>query len=198
MVDVQKYGKFKGKGKQKKKNQIILTHTSRNINDYLQSLKYRYNGEYDKIPHYIITREGIILQLLANSEYSNYFPETKINQGSIIICLENLGWVQKEPLKDYYVNWIGDIYKGVVFERKWRDYYFWQPYTEKQLEMTVQLCNQLFQETSVKSQVIGHNTKISDFQRQEGVVTRSNYNVDFTDVSPAFSFEGFIKQIENG
>jgi len=197
MVDVQKYGKFKGTGKQKKKNQIILTHTSRNISDYLQSLKYRYNGEYDKIPHYVVTREGVILQLLTNPEYSNYFSDPSINQGSIIICLENLGWIQKEPLKDYYVNWIGDIYKGVVFERKWRDYYFWQPYTEKQIETLSLLCKQLFQETLVKSQFVGHNTKISDFQRQEGVVTRSNYDVDFTDVSPAFSFDGFIKQIEN-
>jgi N-acetyl-anhydromuramyl-L-alanine amidase AmpD len=197
MVDIQKYGKFKGTGKQKKKNQIILTHTSRNINDYLQSLKYRYNGEYDKIPHYVITREGVILQLLTNTEYSNYFSDPKIKEGSIIICLENLGWIQKEPLKDYYVNWIGDIYKGVVFERKWRDYYFWQPYTEKQIEMVSQLCLKLFQETSVKSQIIGHNTKISNFQKYEGVLTRSNYDVDFTDVSPAFSFDEFIKQIEN-
>ena len=197
MVDVQKYGKFKGTGKQKKKNQIILTHTSRNISDYLQSLKYRYNGEYDKIPHYVVTREGVILQLLTNPEYSNYFSDPSINQGSIIICLENLGWIQKEPLKDYYVNWIGDIYKGVVFERKWRDYYFWQPYTEKQIEMLVQLCKQLFDETSVKSQIIGHNTKIKDFQKQEGVITRSNYDVDFTDVSPAFNFESFTKKIEN-
>jgi N-acetyl-anhydromuramyl-L-alanine amidase AmpD len=197
MVDIQKYVKFKGTGKQKKKNQIILTHTSRNINDYLQSLKYRYNGEYDKIPHYVITREGVILQLLTNTEYSNYFSDPKIKEGSIIICLENLGWIQKEPLKDYYVNWIGDIYKGVVFERKWRDYYFWQPYTEKQIEMVSQLCLKLFQETSVKSQIIGHNTKISNFQKYEGVLTRSNYDVDFTDVSPAFSFDEFIKQIEN-
>jgi N-acetyl-anhydromuramyl-L-alanine amidase AmpD len=197
MVDIQKYGKFKGTGKQKKKHQIILTHTSRNISDYLQSLKYRYNGEYDKIPHYVVTREGVILQLLTNSEYSNYFPETKINQGSIIICLENLGWIQKEPLKDYYVNWIGDIYKGVVFERKWRDYYFWQPYTETQIEKLVQLCKQLFDKTSVNSQIIGHNTKIKEFQKQEGVITRSNYDVDFTDVSPAFNFDIFTKKIEN-
>jgi N-acetyl-anhydromuramyl-L-alanine amidase AmpD len=197
MVEIQKYGKFKGTGKQKKKHQIILTHTSRNINDYLQSLKYRYNGEYDKIPHYIITREGVILQLLTNSEYSNYFTDPKINQGSITISLENLGWIQKEPLKDYYVNWIGDIYKGVVFERKWRDYYFWQPYTEKQFEMLVQLCKQLFKETSVNSHIIGHNTKITNFQKMEGVLTRSNYSVEFTDVSPAFKFDDFIKKIEN-
>ena len=39
MVDIINYGDFKPKGKQKKKYQIILTHTSRNINDYLQLLK---------------------------------------------------------------------------------------------------------------------------------------------------------------
>jgi N-acetyl-anhydromuramyl-L-alanine amidase AmpD len=85
----------------------------------------------------------------------------------------------------------------VVFERKWRDYYFWQPYTETQIDKLVQLCKQLFDETSVNSQIIGHNTKIKEFQKQEGVITRSNYDVDFTDVSPAFNFDIFTKKIEN-
>jgi hypothetical protein len=67
MVDIIDYKKFKPKGKQKKKNQIILTHTSRNITDYLNSIKYRYNGNYYKIPNYIITRDGKVLQLLDNT-----------------------------------------------------------------------------------------------------------------------------------
>ena len=197
MVDIQKYGKFKGAGKQKKKHQIILTHTSRNISDYLQSLKYRYNGEYDKIPHYVVTREGVILQLLTNSEYSNYFSDPKITQGSIIICLENLGWIQKEPLKDYYVNWIGDIYKGKTYDKKWRDYYFWHPYTDEQMNSTVELCNKLFEDMSIKRQSIGHNTKINGSNKFEGVVTKSNFDTNYTDVSPAFNFDIFTKKIEN-
>ena len=53
MIDVVKYGEFKPTGKQKKKKQIILSHTSRDVKNYLMSLKYRYNGKYDKIPNYV-------------------------------------------------------------------------------------------------------------------------------------------------
>ena len=68
MVEIIKYGKFKPKGKQKKKRQIILAHTSRNVNDYLQTLKFRFNGNFKRIPNYIITREGKIIQLLGNRD----------------------------------------------------------------------------------------------------------------------------------
>ncbi len=64
MIDVVKYGEFKPTGKQKKKKQIILSHTSRDVKNYLMSLKYRYNGKYDKVPNYIVNREGKILKLL--------------------------------------------------------------------------------------------------------------------------------------
>jgi len=89
-MEVTKYGEFKPTGKQKKKNQIILTHTSRNVHEYLQSLKYRYNGDFKRIPNYIIARDGKILQLLNNIEHTNFFSEININRNSIIICLENL------------------------------------------------------------------------------------------------------------
>jgi N-acetyl-anhydromuramyl-L-alanine amidase AmpD len=196
MVDIINYGDFKPKGKQKKKYQIILTHTSRNINDYLQLLKYRNNGKYNRIPNYIITREGKILQLLGNEGHSDYFSNLNINRNSIIISLENLGWLHKEPLTNHYVNWIGDIYKGNVFEKKWRDYYFWQPYTSIQIDNTSKLCNELFKNMSIKRQIVEHNTKITGIEKYCGVVTKSNFNTNFTDVSPAFNFEEFLKKIE--
>lgn len=196
MVDIINYGDFKPKGKQKKKYQIILTHTSRNINDYLQLLKYRNNGKYNRIPNYIITREGKILQLLGNEGHSDYFSNPNINRNSIIVSLENLGWLHKEPLTNHYVNWIGDIYKGNVFEKKWRDYYFWQPYTSVQIDSTSKLCNELFKDMLIKRQIVEHNTKITGIEKYCGIVTKSNFNTNFTDVSPAFNFEEFLKKIE--
>jgi N-acetyl-anhydromuramyl-L-alanine amidase AmpD len=197
MVDVIKYGEFKPTGKQKKKNQIILVHTSRNATDYINSLKYRYNGNFKRIPNYLVTREGKVLQLLGNVEHSDYFSEPNVNRNSIIISLENLGWLQKEQLRDYYVNWIGDIYKGKVYEKKWRDYFFWQPYTEEQLNSVVNICKELFNEMKINPKVIGHNTKINGIEKYEGVVTRSNFDTSFTDVNPSFNFEEFLKRIEN-
>ena len=197
MIDIIKYGEFKPVGKQKKKHQIILTHTSRNINDYLQSLKFRFNGGFKRIPNYIITREGKVIQLLGNTEHSEYFKDPNINRNSIIVSLENLGWLQKEPLTDHYINWIGDIYKGNVFEKKWRDYFFWQPYTEEQVKSTSSLCGKLLKDMKIKSQIVEHNTKIAGIEKYVGIVSKSNFDMSYTDLSPAFNFNELLKNIEN-
>jgi hypothetical protein len=58
MLNIEKYGDFKVLGKHKKKTKIVLCHTSREVGEYLTSLKFRCNGKYDRIPHYIITKKG--------------------------------------------------------------------------------------------------------------------------------------------
>jgi len=197
MIDIIKYGDFKPTGKQKKKNQIILTHTSRNVENYLASLRYRHNGKYKKIPNYVITKDGKILKLLENYEYSEFFATKNINRNGIVICLENLGWLEKQPLENQYVNWIGDIYKGKTFDRKWRDYYFWDPYTEKQTDSLVDVCKSIIKEMKMNQGIIEHNTKINGIEKYKGIVTKSNYNSYITDLSPAFDFELFRKKFEN-
>lgn len=184
-------------GIENKKTQIILTHTSRNVKEYLTSLKYRHNKKYNKVPHFIITREGKILQTLDTEKYSKFLNDIKYDRQSIIICLENLGWLEKEPLKNYHINWIGSIYKEKVLDKKWRDYFFWEPYTKIQLEKTAELCKKLSNEYSINLTCIGHNTKTSRMETFNGILTKSNIDDDSTDVSPAFDFEYFIKQLEN-
>ena len=196
MFDLIKYGEFEV-GDHNNKIQIILLNTLRDKETFLNSVKYRFNGKNQKIPNYLITREGNIIQLLENTESPKFFLDKKINQNSIIVCLENLGWLQKEPLNENYINWIGDIYKGNVFEKKWRDYFFWEPYSEIQIEATAFICKKLFEEISIKKQVVGHNTKINGAERTEGVLCRSNFSQDFTDVNPSFDFELFLKYIED-
>jgi hypothetical protein len=43
MVKIEKYGDFNPIGEHKNKRQIILCHTSRDVEEYLTSLKFRYN-----------------------------------------------------------------------------------------------------------------------------------------------------------
>ena len=64
MVEIQQLKGFNSVGKNKRKKQIILTHTSRNVSDYILSLKNRYNGKYDKIPHFLIKKDGRVLQMI--------------------------------------------------------------------------------------------------------------------------------------
>ena len=114
----------------------------------------------------------------------------------ITICLENLGWLEKVPLQSYHINWCGDIYNGEVYNRKWRDYFFWQPYTEDQIEKLSELCVDLLKKYSIDKKIIGHNTQIDYIENFKGISTRSNFDKKFTDLSPAFDFESFEKKIE--
>jgi len=184
-------------GKQKKKKQIILSHTSRDIEEYLSMIKHRGNGQFDRIPHFIIAKDGTVIQKLSMESYTNFFPEANINRNSIIITFENLGWIEKVPLKDYYTNWIGNIYKGEPYERKWRDYFFWEPYTTKQVKVAAELCLNIVNENKIEKKCVGHNTTIKDIERTSGIVSRSNFNKTFTDMSPAFDFEKFTNYIKD-
>lgn len=191
------YKEFKSEGIHKKKTQIILCHTAREVEEYLVSLKFRYNGKYNKIPHFIITKSGEIVQTLEINRYSRFFEDKSVNENSIILMMENLGWLERKPLSNDYINWKGSIYNGSVFEKKWRDSFFWEPYTEKQLEVLAEMCMKLCEETNIPKVCSGHNTKIDGIKNFEGIVSRSNYDSRFTDLNPSFDFENFVKLIEH-
>lgn len=184
-------------GKQKKKKQIILSHTSRDVEEYLMMLKYRNNGKFSRTPHYVVTKNGEIIQKLPNESYSDFFVEPNVNRNSIIISLENLGWLNKVPLKDYYTNWIGNIYKGTPYQKKWRDYHFWDPYTSSQIQATAKLCLSLVEEHKIEKKCVGHNTKIKDVDKVGGIVSRSNFDEIYTDLNPSFDFEKFTNLIRD-
>ena len=47
MIEIKQYAKFKAIGKEKIKKQIVLCHTGREVDEYITSLKFRYNGKLD-------------------------------------------------------------------------------------------------------------------------------------------------------
>jgi hypothetical protein len=114
-----------------------------------------------------------------------------------VVCLENLGWLEKKPLTNYYINWKGSIYNDKAFEKKWRDFFFWQPYTPIQLEMTAELCKHLSESLNIEKRCVGHNTRFEGVANYEGIVSKSNYDSSYTDLNPSFNFETFTKHLEN-
>ena len=84
-----------------------------------------------------------------------------------------------------------------MFERKWRDYFFWQPYTTIQIEATAHLCKLLSKEMSIPLQTVGHNTRINGIEKYEGIICESNILQDSTNVNPSFDFELFLKNIDD-
>jgi|TARA_R110000803_G_scaffold124028_5_gene191846 N-acetyl-anhydromuramyl-L-alanine amidase AmpD len=179
----------------KPKTQIILCHTGRDASNYYNSLKYRMDGDYTKIPHYMITKEGRVVDLIPPGSTSEFFGKKDVDSKSIFIILENLGWLARKPELNNYVNWIGDIYKGEVFRKKWRGHLFWANYTPEQLDSCAELIVQLNKELGVELEYTGHNVRIDSVDKFRGIVSRSNYNNVWTDISPAFNFEELIEKI---
>ena len=196
-VTIQELIDFKPVGNNKRKKQILLTHTGRPITDYISGLQNRLNGDYKKLPHYVISREGEIIQIIPPKTYSKFLETAPLNKQTIIISLENLGWLKKNPLKDGYINWIGNIYNDKVYERKWRGYFFWQPYTEKQMEVLPQLILNLCDEFNIPKTAIGHNVKVDRVDKFSGIASYSNYSRERTDLNPSFDFEELLKNIDN-
>ena len=180
---------FKPIGVSERKTQIILTDTKRDVKNYIQSLRYRYNKKNPYLPHFVISKKGEIYKIMEPNMYSNYLENETYDKKSIIISLENFGCLKKNTLEDSYVSWIGDIYKKKAFERKWRDCFFWDNYEKKQLEVTGDLVVELCDKFNIPKITIGHNVRQDGVENFKGIATRSNYDVNFKDVNPAFDFK---------
>lgn len=176
--------------------QIILSNTFRPADDYIKQ-KYRFGGKNKKLPHFLIRKNGEVLSLLHQSTKSKYLTLGGENLNSLFICFENLGWLEKVPTKDYFVNWIGNIKKENIYEKKWRDYFFWDIYSNEQIKSSVKLIREVMSEYNINNKFIGHNTKISGVEEYNGVVSRSNYSTYYTDINPAFPFQQFKSIIED-
>jgi hypothetical protein len=56
---------------------------------------------------------------------------------------------------------------------------------------------ELVVENKIEKKCVGHNTKLKDVDKITGIVSRSNFDETFTDLSPAFNFEKFTNLIAN-
>jgi N-acetyl-anhydromuramyl-L-alanine amidase AmpD len=197
MLEIYELTDFNSVGTNNKKKQIILTETGRNYKDYINGIKYRYNKKNPFVPNYIVNKEGVIYKTLKDNQYSSFMEDEKVDNKSIIICLENLGWFTKNPLEEKYINWIGDIYYKDVFKKKWRDHEYWDVYPKKQMISLSSLLKNICEQNKINKECIGHNVKYDGVEHFEGIVCRSNYDFDYKDVSPAFDFKLFKELLEN-
>jgi hypothetical protein len=197
MVDLSESIEFNIMGVNQNKKQIILTDTKRPYNHYINSLKYRYNKKNPYLPNFVISKNGEIIKIMNPENYSNYMNDINIDKDSIIVSLENLGWLNKNNLNNYYVNWIGDIYKGEVFEKKWRDKMYWDTYTKEQIEALVNLIIELNKNFKFGVECLWTNVRYNEVKTFKGIVSKSNFDFIYKDVNPSFDFKLLKKQLKN-
>lgn len=184
--------------KEFKKNKIIMGSTfSKNMNHFIGWEK-RYNGNNKKTASFTINFNGEIFQHFNPKYYSSFTGIDTIDKESISIILENEGYLFKLNENNKYVDWFGDIYnrEDIVFEKKWRNYNYWAPYTTEQLESTIKLCNSLCNQFNIKMVSTPNNVKIDDLNEFNGVLYKSNLYKHFTDLNPSWDFSEFKNKLE--
>ena len=184
--------KLKINKRKTKKTQIFLYDTKRRSDDFINMIKYRKNGEYDDIPHFLITKLGTIYQIFNPSYNSKTFHIPKIDTKMIKIAVENLGWLHKNTITGVLNNWIGDPYRSEPYIRNWRNYYFWDRYPDIQMESISKLCDFLCNEYEIFKQTVpsqGYMENVSNFR---GIVCKSNFSNIYTDINPSFNFKVFF------
>lgn len=180
-----------------KKDKIILTNTNATLDEHLAKLKNRINGKFDRAPAFTISTTGVIYQHFDANFYSKLMQDEKIDQSSIMISLENVGYLTKNDTDGSYYDWRGTQYKGRIFEKSWRNKRYWAKYTNRQLNALIDLIKYLCIEHNIERNFIGSNVSIHKPETFKGILNRSNFYSFRYDLTPAIDFEFLTEQINN-
>lgn len=181
-----------------KKNKIVLCNSfNTNMNHYFGWLK-RSNGNYKKTAHFTISSDGIIYQHFDTNYRSNFLKETNLNANSIIIVIENIGFLEKAP-NNSLITIFGDIYKGDnISEKKWRNFEFWEGYDNKQLLALGKLLIDLCDKHEIELKIPENNLKLDNIYNYNGILYRANIDKKYTDLNPNWDFKKLKQKIEDG
>ncbi len=180
------------------KKQVVIGHISGSQKSNFIKWSHRLNGAYTKTAAFSISKTGKIYQHFDPVYSSNILGNNDLDYKSIVILLENDGWLIKDSEKNTYINWVGDIYNKPeeVVEKKWRNYFYWAPYTQEQFNSTLKLVNKLCEDFNIPKVATPHNTKMDDLDKFSGVLYKSNLEKYFTDLNPCWNFIEFKNKLE--
>lgn len=178
------------------KKQIVIGNTYNKDMKHVIGWKKRHNGEYQKTAAFTIDAAGVVYKHFEPSFQSKYFGKLELDTKSIIILIENEGWLTRKKADSVFYNWKGNIYNGIVVGKMWRGHNTWAQYTDEQFESCVELVRSLCDEFFIPNVAMSHNTKIEDLSDYQGVVYKSNIEKYYNDLTPAWDFEKFKNKIE--
>lgn len=179
------------KKRKTKKTQILLYDTKRRSDDFINMLKYRRNGKYEGAPHFVISKNGQVYQIF-NTDYSSTTFDTPKDKGIIKIAIENLGWLNKNTITGIHYNWIGDPYRLTPLLKNWRNYFWWDKYTEEQFKSISLLTNDLCEKHNIFKQVVPSQGYFKNASNFKGIVCKSNFSDIYKDINPSFNFRIFF------
>tara|TARA_R110002050_G_scaffold34397_1_gene86762 strand:+ start:5011 stop:5625 length:615 start_codon:yes stop_codon:yes gene_type:complete len=181
------------------KTRIVLGNTFSSDMQHTIGWSKRNGGEYKKTAMFTVSLNGEIHQHFPPKYFSNFTNDIKLDESIISILIENEGWLNKNLLNEKeYVNYVGTIYKrdDSIFNKKWRNFRYWAPYSEEQFNSAINLVKELSKTFDIPLNVIDNNTIIKNESNDNGVFYKSNFNKGYTDLSPAWDFKLFKNKVE--
>jgi len=178
------------------KTQIVIGLSLRQDHFHLNRLKHKEYGKTKKWNTYTIGRDGDIYQHYDDKYHTDFLGIKEGDKQSISIVLENMGnlFITSDGK---YVNWLNEYCdEENVIEREWLGYEYWEKIPEIQFENLVKLCRLLCVKHNIPKVCIDFNTYHKDISKFRGIVFRSNYIEESSDLNPLINIVEFNKQLE--
>lgn len=173
------------------KTQIVIGLSLRKDHFHIIRLKHKDYGKTKKWNTYTISRDGNVYQHYDNKFHSNFIGVKIGDKQSISIVLENMGCLF-ETSTGKYINWINEFCDiNNIIEKEWSGYNYWENFPDIQIESMGQLCKKLCEEHNIPKVCIEFNTYHKDISKFKGIVFRSNYIEESSDLNPLIDIKKF-------
>ena len=179
------------------KNQIILGVSLRKDHNHITRLQHKDYGKSKKWNTFTVSRDGEIFQHYNEKHHTDFIGIKDVDKKAISIVLENMGCLF-EVEKEKYLNWLNEeCDKDVVIKRNWLTYSFWEKFTDEQIESTILLLRHLCEVHSIPEKIIDFHHYHKDTVKYRGIVFRSNYIENSSDLTPMFDIPKFNEMLHN-
>ncbi len=179
------------------KTQIVLATSLRKNSYHITRLLHKEFGKTKRWNTFTISRDGIVFQHYDTKFYSDFLGIKEADKQSISIILENMGCLFYTP-QGKYINWLNEFCDtNKVIEKEWLGYNYWEQFTDEQIKSTAELCKELCDEHAMPNVCIEFHHYHKDTIRFKGIVFRSNYIEDSSDINPLFDIKKFNEMLSN-
>jgi len=179
------------------KTQIVIGTSLRKNSNHIIRLQHKDYSKTKKWNTYTISRNGKIYEHYNPKYHTDFLGIKEIDKKSISIVLENMGCLFKTE-DGRYINWLNEICdnKNVV-EKSWLGYTNWEKITDNQIKNTIELCKHLCNEFGIPKTIIEFHHYHKDISKFRGIIFRSNYIEDSSDINPFLDIEKFNQMLNN-
>ncbi len=174
-----------------KKKQIVIAFSLRKDDYYYKHMQIKEFGKTKKWNTYTITREGVIYEHYNPQYYTDFLGKKIWDRQSISIVLENTASLIKINDNEY-VDWLNEnINSENVIEYKWMGQKYWEKIPSKQYFAVMELALFLCENFNIEKKIMDFHNYHEDTNNFNGIVFRSNYIENSTDINPTFDIDKF-------